>query len=276
VTSGNRVQTALSTPPTGGNGDQSGDKTSTDWWLIVFTGFLVLVGGLQYWAMRKQASYMRQANVYTRGNLRAAIRNAEAAKRQAVSLDATLIETRKSADAAKKSADVAEQSLTLLNRPQLVFQSPELNNFAPMPIVGQVSLITVNYEFHNYGAGLAWIIETCVVVEAKPAGEMPDPPIYKGRRIERPPIVVTFDKGNFSFRYLSPVPMLDEAAYRAIAIDRSSYLSIYGYVRYLDILNHRWKMGFCWVYEPPGGFNLHGYWKPSGPDSYHYNVQEED
>jgi len=195
---------------------------------------------------------------------------------QARRLRQTVEATKDAADAAKKSAKVAEQSLSVSNRPLLAFQSPTLNNFAPMPVVGQVNLIFASYEFYNYGAGLAWIVETCVLFEVMPAGEMPDPPVYKERSIERPSIAVPFRERVLGSRPLKPAAMLAEIDYRAIAVDRSSYLAIWGYVRYLDMLNRRWKMGFCWVYEPPDGFNIYGYWKVSGPDSYHYNIQEED
>jgi len=179
---------------------------------------------------------------------------------------------RVSANAAKKSADIAEQSLAVVNRPQLVFESPELNNFAPMSISGTVKLITVNFTFHNYGEGAAWIIEQAVRFRAET--RLADSPEYGTPRTMIPPQVVPPGKPIYSFRHLEPFGMLEESAFKAITQDLTPTLTIYGYVRFEDLLGQRFKMGFCWLYHPPGGFNTQGYWEPGGPESYTYNKQE--
>ncbi len=63
--------------------NQSDDKSSTNWWIAIFTGILTIVGVLQYCAMRKQAGYMRRG----------------------------LIETKRAVDAANKSADAAMETV---------------------------------------------------------------------------------------------------------------------------------------------------------------------
>jgi hypothetical protein len=63
--------------------NKNSQKSSTDWWIVTFTGILTVVGALQYWAMRQQAGYMRDG----------------------------LAETKVAADAAKTSANAAEASV---------------------------------------------------------------------------------------------------------------------------------------------------------------------
>jgi len=61
------------------------EKSSSDWWIVYFTGALTFVGIVQLIAMFRQASYMREG----------------------------LAETKVAADAAKKSAKAAEDSVVL-------------------------------------------------------------------------------------------------------------------------------------------------------------------
>jgi hypothetical protein len=61
------------------------EKSSSDWWIVYFTGALTFVGIVQLIAMFRQASYMREG----------------------------LAETKVAADAAKKSANAAEDSVVL-------------------------------------------------------------------------------------------------------------------------------------------------------------------
>ncbi len=71
--------------PNGTN--QRNEKSATDWWLTRFTGALVLVAILQFWAMHKQAKFMRKG-------LRISIRAARSTKQAAL--------------AAKSSADAVQ------------------------------------------------------------------------------------------------------------------------------------------------------------------------
>lgn len=90
-------------------------RTQPDVWMAIFSGFLVVVAVLQWWAIHKQAEYMRGA----------------------------LEETRKAADAAKSSAETAEKALRIAHRPLVGFStcsilaageiSMELKNDGPTP-----------------------------------------------------------------------------------------------------------------------------------------------
>jgi hypothetical protein len=93
--SGNTSQQSITRPErndkyTKAQSSESRDKSSTDWWIVVFTGTLTLVGILQYWAMRKQAGYMRDA----------------------------LMETKRSADASNESERAAVLIESIVGEPQ--------------------------------------------------------------------------------------------------------------------------------------------------------------
>jgi hypothetical protein len=72
---------------------EGNEKTPTNRWFIGLTGALVLLAGAQFWAMHRQAEYMRKG-------LSLSIRQARTAAR--------------SADAAVLSAETAKQALALL------------------------------------------------------------------------------------------------------------------------------------------------------------------
>jgi hypothetical protein len=76
--------------------DRKNAKPPTDWWLTIFTGALVVVAILQFFAMRRQASFMRRG-------LPIAIKSARAARQNARA-------TFKAANAAKDSADAVMNS----------------------------------------------------------------------------------------------------------------------------------------------------------------------
>jgi hypothetical protein len=62
---------------------QESNKSSTDWWLTVFTGALVLVAVLQFFAMHRQAEYMRKGLRISIGAARATKQAVLAAKSSA-------------------------------------------------------------------------------------------------------------------------------------------------------------------------------------------------
>ena len=66
-------------PETGKEAAQPKQKASTDWWLTVFTGALVLVAVMQFIAMHRQANYMRDNLAIAKSTADAALLNAQAA-----------------------------------------------------------------------------------------------------------------------------------------------------------------------------------------------------
>jgi len=151
----NQIPSVLAAPPSNGDGNQGSQESPSNRWLIFFTGALVVVGVLQFCAMTKQARYMRCANGFTRGNLRAAIRNAkaaienaEAAKRQSITLEQTLSATEKAAQAAVNSAELANRALNA-NRPYLLIVNEMLYHLYAAPPKDEG--IFIQFSFKNCG-----------------------------------------------------------------------------------------------------------------------------
>jgi len=113
---------------------KSRDKSSTDWWIVIFTGMLTLVGILQYWAMRQQAGYMRDGLTETRRSVDAA---------------------RASAGAAMKSVALAEQVTTITQRAVILIESvvakPQIGGAHPYFSANSVLIFTLK----NYGSTVA-------------------------------------------------------------------------------------------------------------------------
>lgn len=92
TTSAQAVTVPRAFPARNGSNNQQ-DEAQADVWMAIFSGLLVVVAALQWWAMRKQAKYMRDG----------------------------LEQTRKAADAAKSSAETAVKTLRITQRPVVGF-----------------------------------------------------------------------------------------------------------------------------------------------------------
>ena len=156
---------------------QSGEKAPSNWWLIIFTGALAVVGILQFCAMTKQARSMRNANVLTRETLGAVQRQAKAAEAQVTNLEKTLVATEKAANAAKKSADVADKALTELERPWIFVQITKMEGWSrAWPANEPLMTITLRWYFRNFGRSPAFVLSgtgRLVLI-----GVLPDVPEY--------------------------------------------------------------------------------------------------
>jgi hypothetical protein len=91
-------------------------KPATDWWLVVFTGALVVVAVLQWFAMRQQAAAGHQQSGYMRDSLGETRRAADAAAAGAAAAKLAAEAAKTSAEAAQESNKIAEQSVELANR----------------------------------------------------------------------------------------------------------------------------------------------------------------
>jgi hypothetical protein len=83
---------------------------NNDWIVEVATAVLAVVGLLQVILLKYTYKASKQ-------NAEAAAANAAAAQKQAATLDKTLIETGKAADAAKQNAETASSAFYAANRP---------------------------------------------------------------------------------------------------------------------------------------------------------------
>jgi hypothetical protein len=107
---------------------ESGEPASDKWWIVGFTGALVLFSGLQFWAMHRPAEYMRKG-------LRISIRQSRIATRNATA-------SQMAADAATQSAETAKRALVATQRALIV--NTEINAGV---VVDDVSRQLVGFHF---------------------------------------------------------------------------------------------------------------------------------
>jgi hypothetical protein len=117
----------------------SHDRTAKDWWTIILTGMLVIVGGLQVYVYWRQADYMRRGLRLSIRQTRLAARNAAAAQVAAA--------------AAKTSAKIAKDALELTQRAFVQVTSMGLNRgniplANNMPVTDDASVV-VNFKNHG-------------------------------------------------------------------------------------------------------------------------------
>lgn len=129
---------------------ENSDKSSTDWWLVAFTGILMGVGIIQLVAMFRQAGYMREG----------------------------LRETKRAADAANTSANAATQAVknawdALLTLERAVVK-PEtvttIHQGKESPVVGDTT--AVNFKVKNFGRTVAYSVTVRGVIKV---GDAQDP-----------------------------------------------------------------------------------------------------
>jgi hypothetical protein len=202
---------------------EESDKSATDRWLIIFTGCLVLVGALQWWAMHRQARYMRDATVQTRNAADAATAGAAAAKA--------------SAEAAKKSNRIAGRSLELGRRAWVVihgaprfergsgwvFDSVTAENISDMPAI-----------IRGFETGL---------VEGDPKSLS----LKEGRQVPADLLI----RGCRINLELPPIPPVQCSAEDPVAVELACQSSaVYCIVGYMDCFEKKWSTTVCWCMSP--------------------------
>jgi hypothetical protein len=108
------------------------DKSSSDWWLVGFTGALTFVGIVQLIAMFLQASYMRHG----------------------------LAETKRAADASKKSADAATkaaENILITERAIVLIENVEATMRGE--VFGLESHSVVVFTLKNFGRTIAYSVK---------------------------------------------------------------------------------------------------------------------
>lgn len=175
---------------------------------------------------------------------------------------------RESARAAIQTVKVAELSLQS-DRPYLLIDKAELIGFYPSdPYPRQMRdsdylPLQVGLYLTNYGKGPVVLHEILLQLKMIQAGEYPAARDYSDCR----PLRV---KGPSDWRaaYVrkiikpdGPFEMLTDEAEgpsgqksRQTISTNSQTLIAYGVVRYRDVFERPYETGFCWVYDPVGGF----------------------
>jgi hypothetical protein len=266
----NRVPSPLASAPSNGNADKDSEKSPSNWWMIVFTGVLALVGVAQFSAMARQARYMRKANAYTRATLRAIRAGAVSAERQAVALDKTLTETAKAAEAAKRSADVAAKS----DRPVLVVE-----NFVPHNVggFGQTydKFTSIDFRIANCGKGPALEVEASGNIKVARALSMP-PDFGDCRTVPMRHRVVEASKNIAAFVAYMPNKAAVLLSNQEVtdANEGRTKLFVYGQITYCDIHRNRYRTLFSTEYLPARFAGPERFF-PS-PDEYNRHVDDPE
>jgi len=120
-------------------GGDSDSKSSTDWWIVIFTGALMLVGVTQLVAMFKQGDYMRRG-------LRVSINAAKSARFGAI--------------AAQRAVRLAEHNTSITERAVILIESvvakPQIGGAHPYFSANSVLV----YTLKNYGSTVAYEVKT--------------------------------------------------------------------------------------------------------------------
>ena len=186
--------------------------------------------------------------------------------------------------ATKRSANIAERALTELERPFLgveVLQSG-LSFTETGAVTSPVS--EFKYQFINYGrtpARLTELVETWPIVNRINESEdgtkyrytsvLPDPidPTRQPGRTLPYGVVVSSDKPYPFSANAMVVIDVQNLAVRPWFHGEGNDLYFCGYVRYIDIFNKRYILGFCAMYD-----FLSGRFVLMGDDRYNYNREE--
>jgi hypothetical protein len=192
--------------------------------------------------------------------------------------------TKRSANIAERSANIAERALTELERPFLGVEV--LQHGLSFTKTGTVTspVSEFKYQFINYGrtpARLTELVETWSVVNRINENEdgtkyrytsvLPDPIDPTRRRGRTLPYGIVVSSGKpypFSANAMVVIDVQDLAV-RPSFHGEGNDLYFCGYVRYTDIFNKRYILGFCAMYDVVSGrFVL------MGDDRYNYNREE--
>jgi hypothetical protein len=224
-----------SNDPSSPNHNFLGAKLS-DWLIVIFTFFLTVLAGLQFWAMHRQAKYMRDA----------------------------LTETRKAADAARDSADA------LMNGERAWILVDGIRDF-PSFQSNQRELVDIIPVCTNYGKTVGTITRFWYTWSVLPLLDtLPDRPDYADRhgitsdqstRVTLPPHTP-----------FEPLSRLSATNNNFEHIYKNEFrLWIYGFIEYLDAFDRPPHVTrFCLLYVP---FMAGTPYKPgfyvAGPTAYH-------
>lgn len=196
------------------------DSSSTNWWIMIFTGCLVLVGAVQ------AAIYFYQAR-YTREGLKL---------------------TERAANAAEKSADTAESSLKSAERAWLSVHFP--SSIRPVPNVSN----EISYEIENSGRTIARVKDIMVLAALWEPNKMPTYPFENAPIAEDAPTMSVVPPNKILHLIARLNTVFNEDQVRKIASAELIW-DLHGHVIYDDIFNIRHSTRFCYIYNPGfGGF----------------------
>jgi hypothetical protein len=224
---------------------KSPDPSSTDWWVAAFTGALVLVSGLQFWAMHRQAEYMRHSLEETRKATDAATRSSEAAK---------------------LSAEVAEKSVAALKDSERVWLLADIRG-APDGYRPNGSKRIDHWELkpliHNYGKSVAILTSVRVHLECVPKEYLlPPEPDYENCIAILPTRFPIAPEPRWAYQPCR-LKMTEDHFFSVLLGEKSVW--VYGCLDYLDSFGGAHTTRFCFFFRI--GDRRDGFY-PEGPASY--------
>lgn len=175
--------------------------------------------------------------------------------------------TRKSAKAGRDSADIARRALTELEQPFIVFSVKNTGlSVDNLGIVSPIGMLISKFE--NIGRTAAILVEHCdnvLVVERRKGFPDPidpaSPSFGLAHHTTFPVGFAVGTKGNYEVQEnMIRKPMEDPLWYSlADNSGKRDHLFVYGFLRYADIFEGHYIMGYCAVYEVTGNrFVLQG------------------
>jgi hypothetical protein len=208
------------------------DPSSTNWWIMLFTGMLAVSAIIQLFIYGRQAHYMSKG------------------------LDLT----QRAAAAAEKSADTAEASLKSAERAWLTVNFPF--PFQPKPDI----LNEIIYEVENTGRTIAGIKEITVLSSLWEPGKMPtyqfeDSPSTAGL----PTIAVVAPNKALRLKARLNIVFAQDVVRKINSGEL--ILDLHGHVIYDDIFNNRHSTRFCYIFTPTGnGIGIFNFPLEAKPD----------
>jgi hypothetical protein len=218
------------------------ERAATEWWLMTFTGALVVVGLLQFLVYAAQARYMRRG-------LRISDANVQAAQRAAI---------------------VAERTLVLTQRPKLIVRNVVVARLVPASQVPTFvfldgHLVTGQLYVVNVGGSDATIVDMGCWVEWTDQPLSMDRP-YEGKS-GNVPIRRTLSPGmSIPVPFQSERPMDESGRHlNTFKLDNAWHLYVLGWIEYKDALGLRRRTAFCRTYNP----DVRGFEASWNPDYEH-------
>jgi hypothetical protein len=221
-------------------GNDQGSKAAADWWITSFTGVLAVVALLQWWAMRRQATYMQDALKETRDSSREALE-----------------QTRRSNAATEKSNEIAEKAMIYSKRSWLV--ATDDSRPPHFALDGNFSKYTLQISVTNTGGVPALVQRQAIQIVFTKRG-VPPPKPQLGENSEAivtsGEVVVPNDSKPIPLAELQ-LPLLMQTQFDELR-GAIMELFIFYIVEYTDCFERPWRTVACWRC---GGESLE--WEPA-------------
>lgn len=228
------------------------DWTDRAYW--VFSGLLVIVGGLQAWLLY--------------GTLRAINRQADIMQRQTVATETAAIAAKANAEAAKANADAAKENVEIFINKERARITVEIDKLNLVVASDRFSLFEVDYKVFSYGPTLAFISDSRATVNIATSAEPPagESFVPMSLRSVVSPTIEGIKKSAICF----DMTRLEQTDIDSIN-ERRSFVHFHGFIKYRDVFQRERETRFRYLWRVTDRTNLDGtpfgYWTKCGPPS---------